>query len=267
MAISNDDVAALKDAFEKVIQELSKSTVITSNVATKETLDLHIGTPSDTQFKKIQALTGVESSPEEWMVVPLHASNNLVDLGYRRWHKNVLEQMANTFVGRPHILDHEWYDSEYAVSFIFDCQLVTSEPTDELLQMGGFEEYNKKIVEKEGLHWVFMNVAVSKNHDAAEAIASRRYNDCSTGSILTNPKYICPNCSEDLGRDVSFHEKDDNGRYICPHMIPSRFAFWLYDGDDVKFADYAILNADHHEAVEISSCIRGALPGASVIRE
>ena len=266
MAISSETLTAFQEVLQKLSNELSEPTLNANSVATTEGLDLHIGEPTESQLKKIKELTGVESSAEEWMVVPIHASNNLVDLGYRRWHKNILEQMAATFIGRPHILDHEWYESECAVSFIFDCQLVTGTPTDEIMQMGGFEEYNRKIVEKEGYHWLFMNVAISNNHEAAEAIRSRRYNDCSTGSMLTNPEYICPNCSDDLGREVSFNETDDNKRYICPHFIPSRFAFRLFDGDDIKFADYAILNADHHDAIEISSVVTGALPAASVIR-
>ncbi|EKU98028.1 hypothetical protein Lepto7375DRAFT_7287 [Leptolyngbya sp. PCC 7375] len=269
------DLEGLKALMKEIVQEEfveQKSSGgflrVTDNGEGDE-LDTHIGTPTESQFKAIQQLTNSETSAEDWMVVPFTASNNLVDLGYRRWHQNVLRQMAQGFVGRPHILDHDWYDSESAVSFIFDVKLINDSGTDsKTVEMGGFGDYNKEIIENEGYTWVYMCAAIAKTHDAAEAIRTRRYNDCSTGSILNQPRMICPNCTRDKGREVDFYETDKNGDYVCPHLIPSRFMFWLFGDDpDVEFADYAILDAVHHEAVELSSCTRGALPAASVCRD
>ena len=263
------------EGLEKIIQSLIIKQLEIRNDSDDESdddsdddLDTHIGEPTESQFKVIQEMTNADTSPEDWVVVPFAASNNLVDLGYRRWHQNVLQQMAQGFKGRPHILDHDWYDSEYAVSFIFDVKLVNDSETDpEVVEMGGFGDFNREIIDAEGYTWIYMCAAIAKSHDAAQAIMTRRYNDCSTGSILNNPRMICPNCSKEHGRDVDFYEKDKNNEYVCPHLIPSRFMFWLYgDDSNVQFADYAILDADHHEAVELSSCTRGALPAASVIR-
>ena len=194
--------------------ELSSDVRVADDIEDDD-LDTHIGTPSESQFKAIQQLTNSETSAEDWMVVPFVASNNLVDLGYRRWHPNVLRQMAQGFVGRPHILDHDWYDSESAVSFIFDVKLINDSDTDsKTVEMGGFGDYNREIIEKEGYTWVYMCAAIAKTHDAADAISTRRYNDCSTGSILNQPRMICPNCSKEHGREVDFYERDKNNEYV-----------------------------------------------------
>lgn len=231
-------------------------------------LDTHLGQPTEQQFEVIQRLTNGSTTAEDWYVVPFTASNNLIDRGYRRWHKNILVQMAQGFLGKPHILDHMWHTSNGMTAFIFDVKLIQdSDCADDIKSMGGFEKYNQEIIENEGYIWLYLNVAIARTHDASNAIETRRYNDCSTGSILTNPRMICPNCSKQYGREVDFYELNAKGDdYLCPHLIPSRFMFWLFEGEDVEFADYAILDAEHHEAVELSSCFRGALPAASVIR-
>ena len=232
-------------------------------------LDLHIGAPSAKQTDLIQEFVGREIDPEDWVVVPYMASNNFIDFGYRRWHLDILVQMAKGFPGRPLLLDHDWYESDKAVAFLFDAKLVKDlEVSDETLNGGDFAEFNQQILDEEGYVWLYLCAAIPKNEDDAQAILNRKFNDCSTGSILKNPRLICPNCTAEKGREIGFFDRDKNDEYICPHLVPSNFMFWLMEGrEDVQFADYAILTAEHHEAIELSNVNRGALPAASVIRE
>lgn len=225
--------------------------------------------PTTAQLSTINELIGRESSAEEWLIVPYMASNNFVDVDYRRWHKNALVGMGLTYKGRPLILDHAWGNSDKTVSFIFDAKLVTDEQTsNSILNAGGFAKFNKQILKNEGYVWLYLAAAVAKTSDAADAIMNRQYQDCSTGSDLQGAYMICPNCSEVKGREVTFTERDKNDEYICPHDIPSRFMHRIAQvyGIDANFADYATLNGVHHEAVELSNCIRGALPAAGILR-
>ncbi len=232
-------------------------------------LDTHIGTPSKSQLKRINKLVGRETESEEWLVVPYHASNNFVDLDYRKWHPSALVQMGSTFIGRPLLLDHQWGNSDKAVAFIFDSKLVSEQPDKETLNKGGWSKFNREITKSEGYQWLYLCAAIAVNSPAAKLIQDRAYNDCSTGSILRQPYLVCPNCSKKQGREVEFNEIDEKGEVICDHMVPSQFMLYVNEAYDLgwKFADYSILGAGHHEAVELSNCNRGCLPAASVIRE
>ncbi|MEO1522822.1 MAG: hypothetical protein AAFU78_18870, partial [Cyanobacteria bacterium J06633_2] len=71
------------------------------------------------------------------------------------------------------------------------------------------------------------------------------------------------------GREVDFYEKDKEGNYICPHMPPTPWNRWLasyFGDDDINWSDYYILDGASDE-VELSFCVEGALPAASVLRE
>ena len=72
---------------------------------------------------------------------------------------------------------------------------------------------------------------------------------------------ICPHCSEEYGREVSFFEVDEYGAYVCPHEIPGGFEY----KEDSLVADYAIWDGNF-EGVELSLVVCGNLPGASVMR-
>lgn len=258
---------SLKSKILESIEESTKDDIKDSDFGA------NLSTPNDAQLALINQHIGWESKAEDWVTINYLASNNLVDLGYRRWHLNILYQMALGFAGRPFIFDHDWYDSDQAISFIYNTALVRDSDTDEeTLNLGNFGEFNRQIVDEEGYVWLMLSVAIARDSEVAKGILERKYNDCSTGSILNNPVYICPNCTRDEGREVGFYEYEEdekgNKRYKCPHLIPSRWMFYYFGDDDgVQFADYAILNAEYHEPIELSSCTRGALPAASVIRE
>ena len=263
----------IAEEFERLYQEERSTQPLTRFQAEdleSDQLTGQITSPTASQVKVINQLIGWESSADEWLVVPYMASNNLVDFDYRRWHRDAIVGMGLTFKGRPLIFDHAWGDSEKAAAFIFESKLVTEESTTkDILNGGGFAKFNREIIKDEGYIWLYLAAAVPKDSDTAEAILSRRYNDCSTGSMLRQPTLYCPNCSKQKGRMVSFYEKDKNDDYVCPHLIPSNFMFYLvsmYGIDDAEFADYAILSGEYHEAVELSNCNRGALPAASVLR-
>lgn len=238
-------------------------------------LNLNKGTPTDEQLQKINQLIGRESSAGEWYVIPFMASNNLVSFSIRKWHLNVLRQMESQLLGKPLMLDHEWYSVKYTVGFLFDSKLVitSSAPEEAIAGSPGQEEKNKAITNKEGYAQLYLMGCVGRDMaDIITGVEMRRLDDCSTGGWLSKLRLICPNCSENMGREVTFNERTNKG-YTCPHSIPSMYSemFASSDGDgddefeEPEFADYLELDG-LFSGVELSIVAEGNLPAAKICR-
>jgi hypothetical protein len=241
-------------------------------------LDTHIGIPTPAQMEAIRRVTAIDSQSEDWLVVPFHASNTLVDSSERRWHPSVMFQMAETAVGRCLMVNHSWSDVTDSFGTIIDAKICRDIQVDPYMLTGvGAEELNKEIIENEGgMLWLYLCAAIPANSQMAEAVRTRQYQDTSTGSLLRDPFYLCPNCQREMGREVSFMEYtlDARGRrqYTCNHLIPSPFMrslteAYAEEGEEFQFADYATLGGSATEFLEHSLVVKGALPRSSVIRE
>jgi Sec-independent protein translocase protein TatA len=268
-------IEALRKAIEGDTKELEPQLMEESQE--EDGLDTHIGEPTPKQLEKINNLLGRESEASEWTVCAFYASNNFIDLSLRRWSESTMYQMAMTAVGRPHLIDHDWSRTESSIGFVFDAKVVKDKyAPEDVIKAGGYEKFNREILEEEGHVWLYLNCAIASTHEAAEDIKARRKSDGSTGSILNRPYMLCPNCSREHGRPVSFMEKEYDPQakkevYTCPHNIPSTFILNLLEtyGEDIEsfnFADYVTLGAVDHQFVEMSSVNRGALPAVKIIR-
>jgi hypothetical protein len=245
-------------------------------------LDYRMGTPSDRQLAQINKVLGRESSADDWFVCAFHASNVLLDLDLRAWDESALYQMAADAVGRPVLLDHAWSSVSSSQGFLYQALLVKDRDVDpSMLEGAGHEDYNKDIIEQnDGLLWLYLAACMPKNSEAAEAIASRKYVDSSTGTILHSPVFICPDCTRDHRRanpgskesitftDYKINEKGQR-EALCPHLIPSRFMFSWFDESELEqmnFARYAVLtSATTSKFVENSICVQGCLPKAGIL--
>lgn len=224
---------------------------------------LYMGTPLPEDLDKIKMLTGEDSwEPDEWFIVPFRASDNLVSHSYKVWHDRVLEQMPKQLIGKNLILNHEWDDVSSSVGIIFDGFMTYDEPEPELTNGSDKSRSNTKIVQANGYKCVYLLAAIhaSKPQEIMD-IKTGRISKCSTGGILNDVDIICPHCSEEYGREVSFFEVDEYGAYVCPHEIPGGFEY----KEDSLVADYAIWDGSF-EGVELSLVVCGNLPGASVMR-
>jgi hypothetical protein len=239
-------------------------------------ISLNRGKPTPDQLDKINQMTGRDSKAEEWYVIPFKASDNLVSRSMRQWHGDVLNQMTDQLKGRPLIVDHNWDNVGDSVGHIFDCVMTnaTSAPQS-VWDQPGKADLNRAIIAKEGYKAVYCLACVGSDmQNVIDGIESRRLNDCSTGGLLSNIQMLCPNCSDDKGREVSFTEKNKNGEYTCPHMIPSQYS-GMYSSDDddpdvddlgqTRYADYMTLNGVF-DGIELSIVQAGNLPAASVVR-
>lgn len=235
-----------------------------------------IGPPDESQLVTIIKLTGVESTADQWTMVGVHASNNLLDRSGRRWGLRSLTLMGLDFIGRPLILNHSWEDAEASRGLIVSCALVKEDASvvpKEMLSGAGADEFNKEIIEKEGLHWLYMCVAIPNDSSAATAVKNRLMNDVSTGSILHSAYLRCPNCErESGGKEVRMdtYTIDKNGKKVfdCSHLAGSPFlrAVLGEEYDEYNFSDYVILDSQDVSSIELSLCQAGCLPKASILR-
>lgn len=224
---------------------------------------LYMGEPIPEDLEKIKLLTG-ESDWEasEWFVVPFRASDNLISRSQRVWHDNILNQMPKQLIGRSLLQDHSWDDVDDSVGVIFDGFIAVDEPSDDIVYSGNRGEFNSKIIREKGCKAVYVLAAIhASKPEEIMGIKTMRFDKCSTGGMLSDIDVICPNCSAQYGREVSFFETDDRGDYICPHEIPGGY----YYDEDSLIADYAIWDGIF-DGVELSLCVAGKLPGAAVVR-
>lgn len=222
--------------------------------------------PTDIQLQRINELIGWESESSDWIIVNFRASDNLVNRSYRRWSLNVLELMRIKCIENPLLIDHEWDDSDCSAGFIIDSQIVrtTEAPLNQKL---GYEEINQKIIDKEGYVSLILTAVIKADLGVVEALKHRSINSCSTGGEIDSVRMICPHCTEEHGREVTFTETDKLGNFVCPHLIPSTWTTYYAAEEDSEYqiADYIILDGNY-ENLELSICNIGNLPNAKVIR-
>ena len=239
-------------------------------VGQTRSVDKNMGRPTDSQMEAILSLTDEESTPEDWYVMAFRASDNFVDRGLYRWHPNVQVQMGMDFSGKPLILDHQ-HNTSNIVGFLMSPSLVReSSAPEEILNSIGMGAANQEIVRNEGYLWLYTMGVLRAGHPAVEDVRSRRFNDVSTGSSLQDVRRICPNCTREKGREVDFFELDKNNDYACPHLIPDAFSRAMFEmfgdrDDNPQWAEYCTLDGTSR-SVELSFCLEGMLPGASLLR-
>ncbi|NEP53323.1 MAG: hypothetical protein F6K65_32795 [Moorea sp. SIO3C2] len=258
---------------ERLIQELKNQDddEIEVNLAIGEESSAGaIAPPDSKQIKIIRELTGKDSDPEDWLCVPCHASDSLVDRSDESWHPNILNQMLRNHQGCQMTTDHRW-SANASVGFLIQPELMLDpNPSKEILSLIGKQKFNQKICDRDGgMRWLRIVAVLPSDSEAAEKVQSRKYQYLSTGGKLRNPRRICPNCTEIHGREVLYKEKDKDGRYVCPHVAPSPYLDWAksrgWVDKDIKVSDYTILDGTYHN-VELSFVMAGNLPAASILR-
>lgn len=257
----NEDIN--EDMMVAIINEQLNPKDLTAKYGYKRRKLLYMGVPLPEDLESIKKVTGDDSwQPDEWFVVPFRASDNLVSRSYKVWHDNVLQQMPSKLIGKNLIINHDWDDVRSSVGIIFDGFMSYDEPDQENYESDTVSQSNYKIIQEKGYKCVYLLAAIhaSKPQEIMD-IKTGRVSKCSTGSILSDVSIICPHCSEEYGREVSFFEIDENSNYICPHSIPGGYQV----EEDELVADYAIWDGIF-DGIELSLVVCGNLPGASVVR-
>lgn len=228
-----------------------------------------VSTPTDLQMASINSMVGKETESDNWLIICFRASDNLVNRSYRKWHLNTLEKMSASMLGNPLLVDHEWFEIEASIGFVFDTQLQKTNIKPSY-QKSGYEEINQGIIDKEGYVQLLAYAAIPKLEsfkNLTDCIENKVLDACSTGGEINSVRVICPNCSAIHGREVGFMERGVKGEFICPHVMPNGYVKYYEDDEDMDYeiADYVEIDGNY-ENLELSICNIGNLPNARIIR-
>lgn len=237
-----------------------------------ESLVKNVGVPTSDQMAMINQHSPMgDLSPDEIYTVAFYVSDNLLQHGCGAWTINALSNMGQLLIGRKFLFDHKWRDARGSQGKIYDYQLFYSENApDEAINQAGHTEINDYIVSKGGYTRLIIHAYFEADSQIVRDLRYGRIDDVSTGT-LGNMKedYICPVCSERLGRTIGFFEKDENGLKICPHNIPTPLMLWIFEDDpDANFAPfyYQDLNQETGgHGVEVSAVVLPNLPATGVL--
>jgi hypothetical protein len=109
-----------------------------------------MGKPSPeqlTMMNRFRPAGRAEYTADEMVTVPLMCSNNLLTWGGSRWALDAINKMAETYPGKPMMLDHS-YETKESVGFVYDAAVISSNAVPgEVLEGAGEQEYNQVIVQ------------------------------------------------------------------------------------------------------------------------
>jgi hypothetical protein len=231
------------------------------------------GTPKPAELAMISKHTGYPADPDDWEVVSIRASDNLSWMSYPAvWHENILRGMTKQFPGKTLLLDHNSYQVANSRGFFIKTALIQDEDAPpEIINNLGRGKINRSIVKAGGWKQVIVMAAIHRDEEALlSRVKARSVQDVSTGSFLSGVRQICPHCSEKMGREVEASEKDEDGRYTCPHEVPTPFMMmlveWGYFDEEIKFMEYVIIDGEGQVHNETSFVVEGNLASAGVLR-
>jgi len=180
------------------------------------------------------------------------ASNNLLHASMFKWDKNSLIQMAQTYPGKPLLLDHQWENVAAQHAFIYDACLYhypqpSQEVQDYFLALSPAPDIDRQIMADEGLYQLKCCIATETSHPITSELNYGRKINASIGG-LADGSMICPVCNTDFD--------DDN----CPHLIPG----FEYANNSFPVAPYWI-RSGYQETIELSLVTAGNCPSARVL--
>lgn len=247
-----------KEIIESVTQEVL-ARLAPSTSANTDTF--YLGFPKQSHLDKINSYLNKETVASEWFVMPIRASDNIINRSKKKWSIEILEAMAARTNGVSFLLNHDWEDVEASIGFIFDGFLrLETEPPQR--QAPDSEEHNNEIINSEGYWCYYAWVAIPRSHDSVGAVEERRQQFISTGGYVNKARYICPSCSKEKGFEVGVWDMNDEGKYLCPHSLPGWG--WWDDSENMEMP-YVVVNGVY-DPVEISVVTAGNLPNAEIVR-
>jgi hypothetical protein len=181
--------------------------------------------------------------------------------------------MVEQYPGQALMLNHNAEEVRHTQGFFTRSALLQSGTIPlQYVEMQGNGNSNRKILARsKGWLQVYLQVAVPVYEaELIRKLKSRQIQDVSTGSIVAESVYYCPNCSAKHGIDVPFNYKQADGEYFCPHEMPHpwlKMAAEMFGETDINWADYAVLGTgkgDRH--FEVSLVGVGNLSSSEVLR-
>lgn len=251
----------IQSVIESVTQEVLERLAPVKLASTDTQTGFYLGTPNQAHLDKINTYLNKETTSEEWFVMPVRASDNIINRSKKKWSVEILQAMASRTNGSSFLINHDWDDVEASIGFIFDGFL-KQETMAPQRQVPDVEEHNAEIISAEGYWCYYAWVAIPRSHDSVQAVEQRRQQFISTGGYVSKARYICPICTKEKGYEVGVWDMNVEGKYICPHSLPG-WGYW--DDSEGLEMPYVVVNGVY-DPVEISLVTSGNLPNAEVVR-
>lgn len=198
------------------------------------------------QINRYRPLGSPAYTEEELLVVPMSITNNLVSRGLARWPAAELARYASLVPGKPHCMDHNFWNADQAPGKWFAAGVVRADQAPEaVMELGGMAPLQQKVIASEGFVQV---VGLSFLQAASPAASALRYGrlDACSGSFYCS--YQCPLCK------TSFRDQS------CPHYPPY---YYGQAEEDPRFAPFYEF-VQVRDLIEVSSVVAGDVPAAGV---
>ncbi len=184
------------------------------------------------------------------IVVPFVAANNLVTRNMGAWTESELYQLTDMLAGKPLMMDHE-DEVEYVIGRLIEgtVQRSMSAPAD-VLDMAGWGEENRTIVQRDGFCQAIMYGYIQSNTPWVDALRYGRLSEVSVGRFIYE-YHGCPICKIPL-------DSPD-----CPHdfMMPWEDYEDMSEGEYVTYFERKNLI----DVMEMSLVSLPACPNAGVV--
>ena len=216
-----------------------------------------MGKPNPEQLRLMNQLRPMGMAPytaDDMISVPIMASNNLLTWGQSRWAIAAVQKMADTYPGKPMLLNHNDSDVQDSVGFVYDAQVIYSNavPKD-VLDGAGETKYNEVVAKSEGFYQLMAYAAIAANHPILDALQFGRISNVSTGCI-TDGTYRCPLDGTEF----------DMARMRCAEGHYHPLAAWWLDLDEGDTVAPYYIKDGVISSYELSFVVAGNLPAASV---
>ena len=154
------------------------------------------GTPSDAQLEKINRLTKTPLTREQVYVFSVHLCDDAVDRDFEQFATQSLPKLAELFVGKTGICDHEW-SSQKQVARIFDADVIR-DGTTSLIQA-----------------WAYM-LRTPQTQDMIAQIEGGIKKEVSVGCAMA--KSICSICGKSYG-SCEHRKGQSYGGQLCTAIL------------------------------------------------
>lgn len=149
---------------------------------------------------------------DEVAVVPIMASDNLLNRSLGKWGLDGLRSLASLAIGKPVMLNHDWEDVLTTNGRIFDARVAQCTNADTIkaaIAQAGNDRWNRSVVDKEGYWCLILDAYFPIWSSAPDKIRMGTFDSVSLGAFRFDwDKVGCPIC------ELPFSNKE------CPHAPP-----------------------------------------------
>jgi len=237
-------------------------------------------TPSELALINVQRVEmGLEpyDAPEQALTLKIRAIHNLLTRSNYTWDvRTGLIPLAETYVGKPVIINHEWFDVSATQGRVLQAYVEKKEITEIPEEIKNNKNPIKQkivadILSKTGYYELICLCWFDAETPAKNSINQGLYHEVSIGALGGN-EYFCPNSQKRMEPD---YDSSNFYQFVCEHELCqnclldttgelSKFYFSEEELSQSAVIHY-FLTGDISEAIELSFVMLGNVVGANVV--